>query len=216
MNSSQCCAHSSRKSLYEPSLLLTHRYVFKRFIAGAILVGIGAPRPARGWAVLSGAPGVFSSAILVWGPVPFCPPAGVSRTNHARFFAPTLCTWNGPGLPTWAAPETRLGCIPQWYIHGYHWSGGPPGGWGGPYMVNQNWVWELLWGSRSFPPGAVGGVVWGVVGVGAGSCYAAPWASQLGCARTPIGYTTTQGPRHQIAGRLNARWQTDWAIEDQA
>ena len=24
------------------------------------------------------------------------------------------------------------------------------------------------------------------------------------------------GPRHQIAGRLNARWQTDWAIEDQA
>ena len=53
---------------------------------------IGAPRPARGWSVLSGVPGVFSSAILVWGPVPFCPPAGVSRTNHARFFAPTLCT----------------------------------------------------------------------------------------------------------------------------
>ena len=26
----------------------------------------------------------------------------------------------------------------------------------------------------------------------------------------------TQGPRHQIASRLNARWQTDWAIEDQA
>ena len=26
----------------------------------------------------------------------------------------------------------------------------------------------------------------------------------------------TRGPRHQIAGRLNARWQTDWAIEDQA
>ena len=154
------------------------------------MVGIWAPRPAKGWAVLSGAPGVFSSAILVWGPVPFCPPAGVSRTNHARFFAPTLCTWNGPGLPTWAAPETRLGCFPQWYIHGYHWSGGPPGGWGGPYMINQNWVWELLWGSRSFPPGAVGGVVWGVVGVGAGSCYAAPWASQLGCARTPIGCTT--------------------------
>ena len=25
-----------------------------------------------------------------------------------------------------------------------------------------------------------------------------------------------QGLRHQIAGRLNARWQTDWAIEDQA
>ena len=25
-----------------------------------------------------------------------------------------------------------------------------------------------------------------------------------------------RGPRHQIAGRLNARWQTDWAIEDQA
>ena len=24
----------------------------------------------------------------------------------------------------------------------------------------------------------------------------------------------TQGPRHQIASRLNARWQTDWAIED--
>ena len=24
------------------------------------------------------------------------------------------------------------------------------------------------------------------------------------------------GPRHQIASRLNARWQTDWAIEDQA
>ena len=52
---------------------------------GAILVGIWAPRPARGWAVLSGAAGVFSSAILVWGPVPFCPPAGVSGTNHARF-----------------------------------------------------------------------------------------------------------------------------------
>ena len=26
----------------------------------------------------------------------------------------------------------------------------------------------------------------------------------------------TQGPRHQIASRLNARWQTDWAIENQA
>ena len=26
----------------------------------------------------------------------------------------------------------------------------------------------------------------------------------------------TQGPRHQIASRLNARWQSDWAIEDQA
>ena len=26
----------------------------------------------------------------------------------------------------------------------------------------------------------------------------------------------TLGPRHQIASRLNARWQTDWAIEDQA
>ena len=26
----------------------------------------------------------------------------------------------------------------------------------------------------------------------------------------------TQGPRHQIASRLNARWETDWAIEDQA
>ena len=26
----------------------------------------------------------------------------------------------------------------------------------------------------------------------------------------------TQGPRHQIASRLNARWQTDSAIEDQA
>ena len=25
-----------------------------------------------------------------------------------------------------------------------------------------------------------------------------------------------RGPRHQIASRLNARWQTDWAIEDQA
>ena len=26
----------------------------------------------------------------------------------------------------------------------------------------------------------------------------------------------TQGPRHQIASRLNARWEIDWAIEDQA
>ena len=26
----------------------------------------------------------------------------------------------------------------------------------------------------------------------------------------------TRGPRHQIASRLNARWQTYWAIEDQA
>ena len=26
----------------------------------------------------------------------------------------------------------------------------------------------------------------------------------------------TRGPKHQIASRLNARWQTDWAIEDQA
>ena len=26
----------------------------------------------------------------------------------------------------------------------------------------------------------------------------------------------TQGPRNQIGSRLNARWQTDWAIEDQA
>ena len=26
----------------------------------------------------------------------------------------------------------------------------------------------------------------------------------------------TRGPRHQITSRLNARWQTDWAIEDQA
>ena len=25
----------------------------------------------------------------------------------------------------------------------------------------------------------------------------------------------TRGPRHQIASRLNARWQTDWDIEDQ-
>ena len=27
---------------------------------------------------------------------------------------------------------------------------------------------------------------------------------------------THQGLRHQIASRLNARWHTDWAIEDQA
>ena len=27
---------------------------------------------------------------------------------------------------------------------------------------------------------------------------------------------THQGLRHQIASRLNTRWQTDWAIEDQA
>ena len=27
---------------------------------------------------------------------------------------------------------------------------------------------------------------------------------------------THQGLRHQIASRMNARWQTDWAIEDQA
>ena len=26
----------------------------------------------------------------------------------------------------------------------------------------------------------------------------------------------TRGPKHHIASRLNARWQTDWAIEDQA
>ena len=26
----------------------------------------------------------------------------------------------------------------------------------------------------------------------------------------------TRGPKHQFANRLNARWQTDWAIEDQA
>ena len=26
----------------------------------------------------------------------------------------------------------------------------------------------------------------------------------------------TRGPRHQIASRLNARWQTNWAIEDEA
>ena len=26
----------------------------------------------------------------------------------------------------------------------------------------------------------------------------------------------TQSPRHQIASRLNVRWQTDWTIEDQA
>ena len=26
----------------------------------------------------------------------------------------------------------------------------------------------------------------------------------------------TRGPKHQIASRLNAHWQTDWAIEDQA
>ena len=26
----------------------------------------------------------------------------------------------------------------------------------------------------------------------------------------------TRGPRHHIASRLNARWLTDWAIEDQA
>ena len=26
----------------------------------------------------------------------------------------------------------------------------------------------------------------------------------------------TRGPRHPIASRLNSRWQTDWAIEDQA
>ena len=26
----------------------------------------------------------------------------------------------------------------------------------------------------------------------------------------------TRDPRHQFASRLNARWQTDWAIEDQA
>ena len=26
----------------------------------------------------------------------------------------------------------------------------------------------------------------------------------------------TRGPRHQIASRLNARWQTDWVTEDQA
>ena len=54
----------------------------------------GAPRPARGWAVLSGAPGCFSG-IYFWG-----------------YFG---------------------------FIHGYHWSGGPPGRWDGPFLGNQNW-----------------------------------------------------------------------------
>ena len=30
------------------------------------------------------------------------------------------------------------------------------------------------------------------------------------------GFEPIKGLRHQIASRLNARWQTDWAIEDQA
>ena len=34
--------------------------------------------------------------------------------------------------------------------------------------------------------------------------------------RTLLCFCRTQGPRHQIASRLNARWQTNWAIEDQA
>ena len=42
------------------------------------------------------------------------------------------------GLPIKFAPEPRLCCFPQWYMHGYHWAGGPPGGWGGPYHVNQS------------------------------------------------------------------------------
>ena len=54
----------------------------------------GAPTPARGWAILSGAPGCFSGIYF------------------GGYFG---------------------------YIHGYHWSGGPPGGWGGPFLVNQNW-----------------------------------------------------------------------------
>ena len=62
------------------------------YCARAILIAIRAPRPARGWAVLSGAPGCFSG-IYFWG-----------------YFG---------------------------YIHGYHWSGGPPGGWGGPFLVNM-------------------------------------------------------------------------------
>ena len=52
----------------------------------------GAPRPARGWAVLSGAPGCFSGIYF------------------GGYFG---------------------------YIHDYHWSGGPPGGWGGPFLVNM-------------------------------------------------------------------------------
>ena len=62
-------------------------------MSGDHLIAMRAPeRPARGWAVLSGAPGCFSG-IYFWG-----------------YFG---------------------------YIHGYHWSGGPPGGWGGPFLVNM-------------------------------------------------------------------------------
>ena len=111
-----------------------------------------------------------------------------------------------------------------------YWFGGPPGGWGGPFLVNQNWVWELHSSSVSFPQILRQNPVWVAfgacsilpagwrkpyqpcalfaptlctwncpglhthlpivyvragVGVGAGSCYAAPWASHLGCASNP-------------------------------
>ena len=36
------------------------------------------------------------------------------------------------------------------------------------------------------------------------------------CSSAECRIRTHQGLRHQIASRLNARWQTDWAIEDQA
>ena len=59
---------------------------------------IGAPRPERGWAVLSGAPGCFSG-IYFWG-----------------YFG---------------------------YIHGYHWSGGPPGGGAGPsWLICTSTYWS--------------------------------------------------------------------------
>ena len=165
--------------------------MFKRCFLWAILVGIGAPRPARGWAVLSGAPEPLNpGSIFVICPIEFFLCGNLETSLGGCAGRGGGCGVGCRGVGCWGLHWTRLvgWCgVPWGWALGVVGGGG---GWWGGVGCRGGGCWELLWGSQSFPPGAVGGAVWGVVGVGAGSCYAAPWASQLGCARTPMGFTT--------------------------
>ena len=139
---------------------------------GAILVGIWAPRPARGWAVLSGAPEPLNpGSIFV-----ICPPEFFLCGNLETSLGG--CAGRGGGC---GVGRRGVGCWGLRWTRLVGWCGVLGGRcWGLRWTRLVGWC-GVPWGwALGVVGGAVGGVVWGAVGVGAGSCCEPHRASHLG------------------------------------
>ena len=111
-------------------------------------------------------------------------------------------------------------------VYVYHWAGGSTGGWGGPYLVNEErggplaaqalfssdiCTWNVIWliyGLVGTPAGSRNGLIWGwartLVGralscypeLGLGGAVGLRGLPRKKCARTPIVYTTSANIRY--------------------